>query len=322
MRDKNKLVKKVIWGVVFGIIIYAGVAIWTDAKAVGDAFKEFSALTILACFSLAIVNYTIRFFRWHAYLKILGFSVPWRRSLNVFLAGLVMSVSPGKVGEVLKSALLFESDQLPVSKTAPIVIAERLSDLLGLVVVAAVGISVFDYGRWVFYGTLIFVGIVVFIIGQPKLVLPLLAVLTRHRFLKKFADRFHEAYDSIRKLLSLKAIAISTVASAISWGMEAFSFFIILEALGGTISLQGAFLIYAMSTLMGGISFLPGGLGVTEGSMIGVLMMFGTFATRAPAVAATYAIRFATLWFGVVCGIVALLIFNRQMAYRKAENKT
>ncbi len=314
MENKDKLLKKAVWGLIFGIIIYAGFAIWTDAEAVGSALFGFSFKIVAICLSLTVVNYSIRFLRWHSYLGLLNFEVSWQRSLLVFLSGLVMSITPGKVGEVLKSVLLKESDDLPIAKTAPIVLAERLTDLLGLIVVAGVGISAFDYGKWAFYGTLIFVIGFVVLVGQPRLVLPLLAACTKNRFLSKFATRFEEAYASIRILLSVKALIGATCASSISWGMEAFSFYLIVEALGGELPLQSAFFIYAMSTLIGGISFLPGGLGATEGSMITVLTVFGAFTTRAPAVAATYAIRFSTLWFGVFCGVFALFFFNRIMA--------
>ncbi len=316
MKKKDQLLKKTIWGVIFGIVIYAGFAIWTDASAVGKALFGFSAKTVFFCLSLTVVNYSIRFLRWHSYLKLLNFKVGVGRSLLVFLSGLVMSITPGKIGEVLKSVLLNESDDLPIAQTAPIILAERLTDLLGLIVVAAVGISAFDYGKWVFYGTIIFVIGFVFLIAQPKLMIPLLKVITKNKFLAKFATKFEEAYASIRVLLSPKALILATFSSSISWGMEAFSFYLLVTSLGGTITIESAFFIYAMSTLIGGISFLPGGLGATEGSMISVLTLLGVFSQRAPAVAATYAIRFSTLWFGVVCGVFALFFFNRSMANR------
>ncbi len=313
MEDKDKLLRKTIWGLIFGIIIYAGFAIWTDASAVGSALFGFSFKIVAMCLSLTVVNYAIRFLRWHSYLGLLKFKISWKRSLLVFLSGLVMSITPGKVGEVLKSVLLNESDDLPIAQTAPIVLAERLTDLLGLVVIAGVGISVFDYGQWVFYGTIIFVLGFVVLIGQPRLVSPFLKALTKNRLLSKFAGRFEEAYDSIRILLSARALMGATLASSISWGMEAFSFYLIVDALGGQLPLQSAFFIFAMSTLIGGVSFLPGGLGATEGSMITALTVFGAFTVRAPAVAATYAIRFSTLWFGVFCGVFALFFFKRMV---------
>ena len=55
---------------------------------------------------------------------------------------------------------------------------------------------------------------------------------------------------------------------------------------------------------------LPGGLGITEGSMTGLLMK--TAMPRFHAVASTLLFRLCTLWFGVMVGAVFVLIFQRK----------
>jgi len=55
---------------------------------------------------------------------------------------------------------------------------------------------------------------------------------------------------------------------------------------------------------------LPGGLGLTEGSMTGLLIL-----NKIPkdiAVAITIIIRFATLWFAVAIGLISLYIFQKK----------
>ena len=61
MENKDKLLKKALWGLIFGIVIYAGFAIWTDASAVGSALFGFSFKIVAICLSLTVVNYAIRF---------------------------------------------------------------------------------------------------------------------------------------------------------------------------------------------------------------------------------------------------------------------
>jgi uncharacterized membrane protein YbhN (UPF0104 family) len=51
---------------------------------------------------------------------------------------------------------------------------------------------------------------------------------------------------------------------------------------------------------------LPGGLGVAEGSMWGILVYLGIDKTLA--IGATLMIRFGTLWFGVILGLVMLRV--------------
>jgi uncharacterized protein (TIRG00374 family) len=74
--------------------------------------------------------------------------------------------------------------------------------------------------------------------------------------------------------------------------------------------LQATFVL-AASTLFGLVSFLPGGLGVSEASSAGLLALLIPMAA-APATTATIIIRFCTLWFGVALGAIALAWFSRR----------
>ena len=67
-------------------------------------------------------------------------------SLLTFLSGFVLTVTPGKVGEVFKSLVLFETHGVPVARTAPIVVAERVTDVIGVVVLIVLGSLGFSGG--------------------------------------------------------------------------------------------------------------------------------------------------------------------------------
>ena len=67
-------------------------------------------------------------------------------SLRIFLCGLVMSVTPGKLGEVLKAYLVRRHVGVPVTRTGPIVVAERVTDLLALVLLLFVSSLLFRTG--------------------------------------------------------------------------------------------------------------------------------------------------------------------------------
>ena len=58
------------------------------------------------------------------------------------------------------------------------------------------------------------------------------------------------------------------------------------------------------SIILGVASFVPGGIGVSEGTLIGLLSIHGlTFST---AVSLTIFIRIFTLWYAVLVGLIAL----------------
>ncbi|MBN2847110.1 MAG: flippase-like domain-containing protein, partial [Coriobacteriia bacterium] len=60
----------------------------------------------------------------------------------------------------------------------------------------------------------------------------------------------------------------------------------------------------AASTIIGAFTFLPGGIGLTEASLAGILVAAGMEAPSAAAV--TIVVRSATLWWGVAVGWIAL----------------
>jgi uncharacterized protein (TIRG00374 family) len=74
--------------------------------------------------------------------------------------------------------------------------------------------------------------------------------------------------------------------------------------------------IFAASTLFGLVSFLPGGLGVSEASSTALLVLLARPLAQGTAAAATIVIRFCTLWFGVSLGVLALLLFERRYRHR------
>jgi uncharacterized protein (TIRG00374 family) len=305
------LEKRIVWGVVLGALIYAGIALFSDARDLIELLVQFPVRVIALALGLSLVNYALRFVKWHAYLRKLGFRIPVTSSLNIFLAGMVMSVTPGKVGEVLKSLLLKERHGLPVATTAPVVFAERITDLLGLFVIAGVGIMTFDYGRLAFAISLAMVLALIVVLNRPALVAKLLDWSERLPLVGGLRAKFEEAYRSTRALLDWRLLSWTTLISVIGWSMEALAFWLILDALGAQhATLELAAFVFSMTTILGAVSFLPGGLGVTEGSMIGVLLVLGVFAAESSAAAATYLIRFTTLWFGVLVGFVALMWFR------------
>ncbi|MEZ4462356.1 MAG: lysylphosphatidylglycerol synthase transmembrane domain-containing protein [bacterium] len=306
----HTLERKILSGVVIAVLVYASVALWADARAVLQSLTSLPYQVFMAALGLTVVNYALRFAKWSLFLRRLEIRVPVRLSFVVFLAGMSMSITPGKVGEVLKSVLLRQSCDVPVARTAPVVFMERLTDLLGLVMIAMFGFSRFEFGRVPFVIVCVLLLLTIVALQRPRLIHKGLGLLDKVPRLSRFRAKAEELYASTRAMLEWKILAATTVVSVFSWGMEATAFHLLVEGLGGHADFGLTSFIYAMSTILGAVSFLPGGLGVTEGSMIGVLNVFGVFESISAATAATYLIRFATLWFGVVAGFIALLVFR------------
>lgn len=309
----KKLLGKIILGVVAGVALYVVLSIWTDARSVGRALAEFRWSIALAALTLASLNYLVRFVRWHYYLRILGLAVPAGHSFLVFLGGFSLTVTPGKLGEVIKAVLLDKSHGIAKARTAPIVLAERFTDLMGLLLLACVGIFTYETDpRFLAVGAgLIVLGLVV--VSVEPIANFFLRLSSRIPVVRRLTHKLEEAHRTTAALLRPGPLVLGVLLSIISWFFECAAFWAVVHGFpGATVNLQAATFIYATMTIAGALSFLPGGLGVTEG---GMLLMLGELAhgcNRGVAAAATFVTRLCTLWFAVLVGLAALLVFARR----------
>jgi uncharacterized protein (TIRG00374 family) len=73
--------------------------------------------------------------------------------------------------------------------------------------------------------------------------------------------------------------------------------------------------VYPLSMLAGAASMLPGGVGSTEATIVGLLSLFDV--PLGVAALAAIGIRFSSMWFAVLCGFIALSILEYR--FRRAD---
>ena len=276
------------------VAVALGLGLYADFGRLGDELGRFRWELFPAAAGLTALNYLLRFWRWQRYLARLEISVPAGRSFSIFVAGLTMTISPGKLGEVLKSGLLRRSFAVPVRRSAPVVLAERVTDATGVVVLAVASGAGTD--RWPLLA-LALAGVVVIV------------AVVRSPLLGRFAA-LGEAPEAARLLLETRLLVGMTALSAASWFCECLAAYVCVRGLRLDLSLADTIVVFSLGSLAGALSFLPGGLGVAETSMTGLIRVLGDV-TKAGAVAATVLIRLATLWFAVALGLVGLAVEER-----------
>jgi uncharacterized protein (TIRG00374 family) len=300
-----------------GLLIFLGLAIWGDIGQVGERFLHFRWEYMPLALGFTAFNYVLRWQKWHYYLRHLGITdVDWKDSALLFTAGMTMAVTPGKMGEVFKSYLLKQLDGTPMSVSAPIVVAERLTDGLGMLLIAGVGLVSTSYGWPVFGVLLVLAGLFIVLAQNRRLAMRLLDFGQRFRLVRRFSDALRALYESTYQLLRWKPLLWMTAQSALSWFGECIAVYYVLLGLGGRAganTLLMASFVFAAGTLFGLVSFLPGGLGVTEVTYAGLIVLFGLLPDQAGAATASFLIRLFTLWFGVSLGVVALFILTRRL---------
>ena len=307
---------KIGLSLVIGLVVVVAIGLFSDIRAVGDDFARFQWATLPAILGFTLLNYGLRWAKWEYYLRYLklGAGVNRLDSGLMFTAGMIMSVTPGKIGEVFKSYLLRRVNGTPVSVSAPIVLAERLTDGLAMLLLMALGLTLYPPARPLFVVLLVGSVIGIAILQHQPLFERLCTLIERLPLGQKLAPKIRSIYESTHRLLNWRILLISTIISFISWGFECLAFYYVLTGLGiegSPLLLLQATFIFAFSTLAGLVSFLPGGLGVSEVSSVGLIVgLVGAGVSLATT--ATIIIRFCTLWFGVLVGVGALAWFGRR----------
>ena len=296
-----------------GSAIFAVLVIIAGAGSFAEHVADFPLALVPVLLALSLGNYGLRAMRWVLYLRVLDRSVGAPVLVRVFVAGLAMSASPGKVGEFLKAVWLNGLSSTPVSKTAAAVLWERVLDLAAVALLALGAVTLAAWAAPLIGGVggLAVVGLAVAFAAPPSR--RWLLALLRHPRLSRMAA----AYEALRILARPRILAVAIPLSVLAWSLEGLSLWIILDALGVELPIHQAVALYALATLAGGLSLLPGGLGSTEAVMVGLLI--AASASGATASTATVLVRAATLWFAIVIGLAVLPLVFREL--REAQRR-
>ncbi|BDQ02036.1 MAG: TIGR00374 family protein [Ignavibacterium sp.] len=315
----EKLKQRTLISIAFAGILYLAITIYIDFDLLLLSFAKFNLLLIPILLLLSLGNYFARYFKWNYYLSELKIKLDKKDSLLIFMSGLLMSVTPGKIGELLKAYLVKTVNKTPVSVTAPIIFAERATDFLSLTILALIGAYIYDYGRdaALIITIIIFIGIL--ILTNRKLFDSIMSVLSKIKLVEKRIESIERLYHSTYTLLKIKPLIIAVMISVVSWGFECFGYYLVINNFNAAIDVSWSFFSYSFSTIVGAVSMLPGGLGVTEGSFL--LMLTSKGLTANDAAATTFITRVATLWFAVLVGVVAVIFFQRKFGKINFNNE-
>lgn len=307
-------IRKILIAMLLGVCVYGAFVVYSGFGKIKASLDHFHASAFVIACALAFGNYVLRFLKWEFYLARLDIKgVKKTDSFFTFLSGFVLTVTPGKVGEVFKSLILFETYGVPMTTTAPIVVAERATDVVGIVLLIIYGATVGFSGGLVWAGIgASLVLVLLLVVGNRKLSLSLIGAVGKlPGRLGKMAPKLEAAYESLALMLKPQNLFVPSLLSAAAWMLECLALWVILGGFGESTSVPLSTFFYSTSTLVGAIVPVPGGLGVTESALMGQMTELG-HVDKSTATAAMILVRFATLWFAVIVGFIALSLMKRR----------
>lgn len=314
--------RKKLWQfVVLGLAVTLVLSIYADLDALLRAFRRFEWWLFPLVVGLTLGNQFLRFLKWEYLLKNVDVNLPLSTSFYIFGSGLIMIMTPGKLGGVWKSWLIRDEEEIPISRTMPVVATERITDLLGVLSISLLGVFAFDRSPFVIlYLTIPIIGTII-LLQYERVCYWLLNRIEQVPIAGQKVDALRNFYENSRELLRFRPLGITTALSICSWGLECVGMWLVLQGFNAEVSLVAAAFVFALASILGAVSLLPGGLGVTEGSMTGLLLLFGV--ERATAASTTLVVRAATLWLVAALALAVYASYKRRqsMAIQEPSEK-
>lgn len=297
------------YGLLLAFAIWCVVGFRRDIAQIDLAPLAAGWWAIAAATALSLLNYALRVMRWRMYLNRLGHKLPWGFVSLTFMSGFAFTLSPGKLGEMVRGRYYLPKG-IAMSKVTGAFFVERLLDLLAMIVIAAAVLTELQAYQSFLWVALALVG------GM----LAAVALVPWHSVSIKLDQHPHgpliKAFQSVshmlanaRQFLSPGILMSGLLLGLMAWSAEAYGLKLLADAIApDRISLFAAMGAYSIAIIVGALSFLPGGLGSTETVMAALLVAHGY--TTAQAILLTLVCRLLTLWLAVLIGWICVWLLR------------
>lgn len=304
--------KNVTVYVVFTIIlIYIGFIFYSDYTKISNNFSKFDFTLLLLVIPIELSSFFIRSIRQKLLLKEIEIDIPLLENFKIYVAGLSMIVTPGGTGILIKSYFLKKHYGYSHSKIFPLIFVERFHDFLAVSLIIFITLLfVFTWESFfLVISSSIFLTFIFLIFRKNYFFKKIFSQLKKLRYFSKFVPSY-DFNNSILTLTNLRITIKSSLLSFFSWSIEIISFYYIFQAFEIDLSFIESGQIVYTSILFGILSFLPGGIGSTEGSLIFLLANLGYDLSLV--ISAVLLLRIVTIWFATSMGFIFAQKFFRK----------
>lgn len=298
-----------------GLLVLVAAGLIGAAAATGwqetlDQIKMLTVPQIGFLLILSLLNYAMRAARWHVFATRLGLTTSFWQNCRHYLGGFAMTVTPGRVGELIRMRWLHRETGWTMERTAPLALVDRAADLAAMGVILGVALALSSGG-------------IAFAIPVAALALGVAALATNPRLLAwgitlmyrvtglfpRLMVRIRHAARSLKHFMTPGVLAAVGALSLLGWLAEGYAFHLLLMWMGHEMAFWKAVAIFVFATLAGGLTGAPGGVGGAEAAMIALLSLEGV--PLEASIPATVIIRLTTLWFAIAIGLLLFPVAER-----------
>jgi uncharacterized protein (TIRG00374 family) len=290
------------------IITGLGIAAWKylSAEEMLEALREFRYAYAAPILALSVLYLYFKSLRFIALLRPMA-SLSAGLLIRVYFAGQPATVIPG--GVAARAALLAEPGVPPGSSCGPIIYSS-LMDQLMFIVATLLAALWYPPARGIALWSLA----AVIVISALLAFRPFRDLATR--MITRLAARLNvqqqwEYYcQSLTLMHNLRTLSLALLWSALSFIVPVFMFQLCLLGIGEHVPFFTLLLAYTIPTMAGRLTVLPGGIGVTEAGMIGMLEELSGLDPNSGAVAAALFRLGDALFQGFVGGLVYIFFWR------------
>ncbi|WP_338405561.1 lysylphosphatidylglycerol synthase transmembrane domain-containing protein [Vibrio hannami] len=182
---------------------------------------------------------------------------------------------------------------------------ERFFDLL--VVLALAGLVFFSFPslKVVAVSIVAIIGMLVFITIKISISRRLCKNIRKlnNRYSIRLALLTYKVLLNVNRSLNLSLSIMCVSLGIAAWSLTALTLVYCCFVFDLAVPFASAFSVYPAAMLSGAVSFLPGGIGVTEGAIVYLLNQFDISPSIGGFVALV--VRFSTLWLAMLFGLIA-----------------
>ena len=297
------------YGVFGAFALWCIKALWHDLSQIDLGPLRTGWPAVLGAGLLSLFNYGLRVVRWNMYLHALGHRLPWRFVSLTFMAGFAFTLSPGKLGEMVR-ARYYQPRGIPIASVSGAFFVERLLDLLVMILLAAAVLAdVQAYRSFLWVAVALVGGLITGVAFMPWARIEQAMCHTPLGRVRQTIKAVAHMFVSARQFLAPELLFKGLLIGLFAWAAEAVGLKLVADVVAPVhLSVPVAMGIYAIAIIVGALSFLPGGLGSTEVVMAALLFSHGY--TMPQAILLTLICRLLTLWLAVLIGWLCVWILR------------
>ena len=295
--------------IIIALIVAAAIFFYTvaDFESMSSAILSMSAEAVFVLLLLLLANEIVKGLRWGFFLRSSGLDIGYFDALTSYLAAQAGTALPG--GSLIGARLAQEHGNVKMRQATASLVGQTFGDAFALSVMAAIAIvATAQRNIQLALPLLTVIGAIVAVrvIRSRELTQRVINLIARWKFTARFLPQSEEFRSYTAVLMNVRALS---GGAAFSIGATILSTAILL-VLADSLTERGlhpfeALYAHSFSTVARVLVPVPGGYGVSDGSLTGLLNYLGIGFARATFVALAY--RTVIMVFRTIIGALVLV---------------